>query len=126
MGSKLVDHLGTTGAPSRSLTSRSGKSSSLELKRGQFANQIANQLRGTERYQALQGTIEEAKLANQGAQLATGQHSPIELENRCTHSLSRANANEPSRFGSRIEKATTSRAEAHHAVLSGAPLCATL
>src|SRR6476646_1952437 len=36
-----------------------------------------------------------------------------------------ANANEPSRFGSRIEKATT-RAEAHDAVPSGATLCATL
>jgi len=29
-----------------------------------FANQIANQLCGTERYQAIQGRIVEAKLAN--------------------------------------------------------------
>ena len=32
----------------------------------EFANQIANQPRGTERYQAIQGRIVEAKLANQG------------------------------------------------------------
>jgi hypothetical protein len=42
----------------------------------QSANQIANQLRGTERYQAIQGRIVEAKLANQGTQLATGRDRP--------------------------------------------------
>ena len=42
----------------------------------QFANQIANQLRGTERYQAIQRRIVEAKLANQDTRLATGRHAP--------------------------------------------------
>jgi hypothetical protein len=42
----------------------------------EFANQIANQLRGTERYQAIQGRIVEAKLANQRTQLATGRDRP--------------------------------------------------
>ena len=39
-----------------------------------FANQIANQLRGTERYQAIQGRIVEAKLAYQCTRLAAGRH----------------------------------------------------
>jgi hypothetical protein len=39
-------------------------------------NQIANQLRGTARYQAIQGMIVEAKLAKQGTRLATGRDRP--------------------------------------------------
>ena len=42
--------------------------------RENFANQIANQLRGTERYQAIQGRIVEAKLAYQCTRLAAGRH----------------------------------------------------
>ena len=42
----------------------------------EFANGIANELRGTGRYQGLQGGIAIQKLANQTTRLGTGRHTP--------------------------------------------------
>lgn len=67
-----VDGMSSSGKKALCLVS---DKSALDAKRTSvvtsFANKIANQLRGTERYQAIQGRIVEAKLANQSTRLAT-------------------------------------------------------
>jgi hypothetical protein len=43
---------------------------------GEFANEIANEPRGTARYQGLQADTVSAELANWSARLATRRHTP--------------------------------------------------